>query len=403
MKVVQINATYKIGSTGKICAQIEEVCQSANIQNYVLYSSGDGKIGDRAKFPANIYTKFQALKSRIVGNYGFNAFLSTKRLIAAIDKIQPDIIHLHNIHNHDYHLRMLLQYLHDKKKKVIWTFHDCWTFTGYCPHFDLVRCDRWKTECGKCPQYRSFSWFVDRSSTLLRWKRDLLSGIDLTIVTPSQWLADVIGQSFLGNSPLQVIYNGIDLSVFVPTESDFLKKYDLVGNKVVLGVAFDWGERKGLDVMIRLAEILPKDYRVVLVGTNKLIDKRLPDSIISIHRTKDQQELAEVYSAVDVFVNPTREEVLGLVNIEALACGTPVVTFRTGGSPEIPDDTCGSVVERDDIEALQREIYRICETRPYSTEACRKRAQRFDMKDCYKRYIELYERIGANRNSDCRT
>ena len=398
MKVVQINATYRIGSTGKICAQIEEVCRSANIENCVLYSSGKGMDENRTKFSLNIYAKIQALKSRVAGNYGFNALLSTRRIIAAIDKMQPDIIHLHNIHNHDYHLKILFQYLKKNEKKVVWTFHDCWAFTGYCPNFDMVRCDHWKAKCGKCPQYRDFSWFMDRSSTLLHWKRELFSGIDLTIVTPSKWLADVVKQSFLGSFPVHVLYNGIDLSVFTPTESDFLERHGLVGEKVVLGVAFDWGERKGLDVMIRLAEILPRGYRIVLVGTNNLIDKKLPDSIISIHRTKDQRELAQIYSAADVFVNPTREEVLGLVNIEALACGTPVVTFRTGGSPEIPDDTCGSVVERDDIVALQREIYRVCETMPYSSEACIKRARKFDMKDCYKRYIEIYEKIGSDRN-----
>lgn len=398
MKVVQINATYGIGSTGKICAYLVANSQAANIENYVLYSSGNFIERNGSKFSSTIYTKIQALKSRIMGNYGFNSRWSTQRLIAQLDKIKPDIVHLHNIHSHDCNLRMLFQYLRNKKTRIIWTFHDCWAFTGYCPHFDMIGCNHWENGCGNCPQYREYSWFVDRSDTLFHWKKELLHGIDLMIVTPSKWLADLAKRSFLGAYPIRVIHNGIDLSVFEPTESDFRKNHNLVGKKMVLGVAFDWGKRKGLDVMIHLARKLPEDYRIILVGTNDLIDKQLPASIISIHRTLNQKELAAIYSAADVFVNATREENFPTVNIEAIACGTPVVTFQTGGSPEILDDSCGSVVERDDIEALEREVYRICETKPYSVADCRRRAQKFNMNDCYRRYIELYEENRVGRD-----
>jgi glycosyltransferase involved in cell wall biosynthesis len=215
---------------------------------------------------------------------------------------------------------------------------------------------------------------------------------DLTIITPSQWLADLTRESFLKDYPVKVINNGIDLSVFRPRASDFRRKYHCDDKYLLLGVAFDWGIRKGLDVFVELAGRLPENYQIVLVGTDEKVDKQLPDNIISIHRTQDQTELAEIYTAADLFVNPTREEVLGLVNIEALACGTPVLTFRTGGSPECIDEMCGSVVDCDDTDALEKEIVRICTQKPYSLDACLDRAKEFDMNERFEEYVKLYEK-----------
>ena len=171
----------------------------------------------------------------------------------------------------------------------------------------------------------------------------------------------------------------------------------LQNKKIVLGVAFDWGMRKGLDVFIELSKRLPESYKIVLVGTNDLIDQSLPKNILSIHRTQNVQELAEIYAAADVFVNPTREEAFGLVNIESLACGTPGITFRTGGSPECYDDCCGIVVDKDDINALEREIVRVCETKPYDESSCMEFAKQFNMYDRYQEYIDLYKEILRDR------
>ena len=222
-------------------------------------------------------------------------------------------------------------------------------------------------------------------------KKKYFTGINHCIlVTPSQWLADLVKQSFLKGYPVKVINNGIDLSVFKPTESGFREKYGLEDVKIVLGVASGWGKRKGLDVFIELAKRLLDDYRIVLVGTDDNVDKQLPSNIISIHRTQNQKELAEIYTAANVFANPTREDTFPTVNMESLACGTPVVTFRTGGCPEILDETCGSVVDCDDVGALEIEIRRICDEKPYSVEACLARAQKFDMNDRFKEYLDLY-------------
>ena len=389
MKIVQINATCGIGSTGKICSGISRVLTDNDIENYILCSkSNDDFVG--ITYSNSIYIKLQAAKSRIFGNFGFNSKRATRRLIKELEKIDPDIVHLHNIHGHDCDLQMLFRYFKENDTKLIWTFHDCWSFTGYCTYFDMVNCERWKEGCHNCPQRRRYSWFFDRSREMYERKKELFGGLDLTIITPSQWLADLVKQSFLGDYPVKVINNGIDLDVFKPIASNFKSKYDIEDKKMVLGVAFDWGERKGLDVFVKLASRLPKDYQIVLVGTNGKIDKLLPDNIISIHRTQNQQELAEIYSAADVFVNPTREEVMGLVNIEALACGTPGVTFNSGGSPECYNDECGSVVDRDDIDALNKEIIRICTEKPYTQGSCIKRSTTFDKEERFEQYLRLY-------------
>lgn len=395
MKVVQINATCGVGSTGKICTGISQVLTENGVQNYILYSNkGNGDpLGIRCS--DNTYIKIQALKSRICGNYGFNSHKATRKMISELKRIEPDIVHLHNIHGHDCDLEMLFQYFKSQNTKLVWTFHDCWAFTGYCPHFTMKKCDRWRTQCSQCVQKHEYSWLLDRSSYLFTKKKKLFQGLDLTIVTPSSWLADLVKQSFLKDYPVRVIHNGIDLTVFQAVESNFRDTYRLENRKIILGVSFDWGERKGLDVFVKLAEQLPAEYQIVLVGTNDKTEKKLPDNILSIRRTHNQQELAEIYAAADVFVNPTREENYPTVNMESIASGTPVLTFRTGGSPEILDETCGSVVACDDIEALEQEIIRICTDKPYTKEACLKKAKEFDKNERFKEYMELYERINT--------
>jgi glycosyltransferase involved in cell wall biosynthesis len=211
-------------------------------------------------------------------------------------------------------------------------------------------------------------------------------------VTPSQWLADLVKESFLKEYPVKVIHNGIDLEVFKPTGSNFRERHGLVGKKVLLGVAFGWGVRKGLDVFVELARRLPEEYQIVLVGTDDNVDKQLPENIISIHRTQNQRELAEIYTAADLFVNPTREENYPTLNMESLACGTPVLTFRTGGSPESVNEDCGMVIPCDDVDAMEAAILRL-ERHPLNPEACVCQAQDFDKMKRFAQYCSLYEKI----------
>ena len=220
-------------------------------------------------------------------------------------------------------------------------------------------------------------------------------------MTPSQWLCKLVKQSFLGDYPVRVIHNGINLEVFRPIVSNFREKYGIAKEQhMVLGVSLGWNERKGLDVFVSLAKKLPDDYKIVLVGTDSKVDKCLPSNVISIHRTQNQTELAEIYSAADVFVQTTREENYPTVNMEAIACGTPVLTFRTGGSPEMLDESCGAVVPCDDIDNLEKEIIRICTARPYLIEQCVVKSKEFDQNMRFKEYIELYETIISTRDQE---
>lgn len=397
MKIVQINNVCGNGSTGRICLGISRCLNEYAIDNYILYSWGKSDYPKAIKC-SETFLKVQALFSRLKGNYGFNSYKTTKIIIEKLERINPDVVHLHNMHAHNCNLDMLLCYLKKKDFKVVWTFHDCWAFTAYCPHYMLAKCEQWKDKCKCCSQYKTYSWVGDRSEYLFNRKKEAFSGLEMHVVTPSEWLAKQVRNSYLKDSPIRVINNGIDLSVFTSTPSDFRKRYNIPEEKyILLGVAIQWVQRKGADVFVELAKQLPFDkYQIVMVGTDEKIEKMLPADVIAIRRTESQKELAEIYSAADLFVNPTREEVFGLVNVEANACGTPVLTFDTGGSPECIDVTSGSVVPCDDIEAMKKEIIRICETHPYSTEACVNRAKKFEEIKKYREYVELYMELCGN-------
>jgi glycosyltransferase involved in cell wall biosynthesis len=280
--------------------------------------------------------------------------------------------------------------------QVKWTLHDCWAFTGHCIHFTWAKCEKWKTGCHHCPEKGSYpaSMGLDNSRCNYERKKNAFTGVkNMTLIVPSHWLEGKVKRSFLAQYPVEVQYNTLNRDVFKPTPGGFRKKYDLENKKILLDVSFEWGLRKGLSAFLELAKRLPEDYQIVLVGTHPEVNKLLPENIISIHRTQNQLELAEIYSAADLFVNPTREENYPTVNMESIACGTPVLTFRTGGSPEMLDETCGSVVDCDDVDALEREIIRICTDKPYSEDACLKKAQEFDQNQRFKEYLKLYERV----------
>lgn len=394
MRIAQINTVSGYGSTGKICEGISEILNRNGVENTILYASGHSDYNKAKKYSCNFYVKLQALKARLFGNWGLNSFFITKKLVRELKVFKPDIVHLHNLHGHNCNLTVLFKYLKKSKQKIIWTFHDCWAFTAYCTYFTLANCNKWVKHCCDCPQYKNYSWFFDNSASLYKKKEKLFSNLDLTIVTPSKWLAGLVKQSFLSDYPVKVINNGIDLTVFKPSESNFREKYNIGDKFIVLGVAFGWGKRKGLDVFIELSKRLDNEkYQIVLVGTDDTVDKQLPKNIISIHRTQNQTELAEIYTAANVFANPTREDNYPTVNMESIACGTPVITFRTGGSPEMLTEKIGMVVDCDDVDYLEKEIRRIYKDRPYTKEDCVGQAKKFDMKDRFQEYVKLYQEL----------
>ena len=393
MKIVQLNAVCS-GSTGKICMAVSKLLTQQGIENHIFYADGNSDFPAAHRYMSHMEIKLQALRSRVLGNYGFNSAAATKRLLKKLDEISPDIVHIHNIHGHNCHLDLLFSRLKEKRIRVFWTFHDCWAFTGYCPHFVAADCRTWKTGCHNCGQHRQYSWLADRSQALYERKKALFTGLDLTIVTPSQWMADLVKQSFLKDCPIKVIHNGIDLSVFHPCPGKFREKHGLEGKRIILGAASIWSDKKGLDTFIELAKRLDDRYACVLVGTDDRVDQRLPKNILSIHRTQNQQELAEIYSDADVFFNPTKEDTYPTVNMEAIACGTPVVTYRTGGSPEIVSEGTGFVTDHD-LDAAVTAIEKTIADRDAMSSRCVEASAHFDQNDRFRDYAALYTRENA--------
>lgn len=406
MKVIYIN-TCSYGSTGNFITQLCKYVENANETAYLCVPNGrhnryNKYSGNHIWIGGRLAEDTHLILSRITGCNGCFSLCATYRFLKKVKQVNPDIIHINNLHNSYINLPLLFGFLKRKKIPVIWTLHDCWSFTGQCPHFTIAKCEKWREGCFSCQQYKQYpKSYIDMTRVMYKKKKTWFIGVEkLRIVTPSKWLADLVGQSFLKEYPIKIINNGIDFSNFKPTASVFREKHGIGEKRIALGVAFGWGFAKGLDVFIELSKRLDNSkYQIVLVGTNAEIDKELPDNIISIHRTSNQQELAEIYSAADVFVNPTREENFPTVNIEALACGTPIITFRTGGSPEILDETCGSVVECDDIDAMEREIIRICEEVPFFSDACITRAARFNKDKMLEEYFNLYKEVLNDRAS----
>lgn len=355
MKVLMINSVCGIGSTGRICTDIaDELTENGHeckiafgrkaaperYQKYAYRITSDGGV------------KINALKARLFDNEGFNAARATKKLISFIEEYNPDVIHLHNLHGYYLNVEVLFDYLKKADKKVVWTLHDCWAFTGHCAYFDYPACGKWKINCCGCSRLNDYpKAIIDRSERNLAKKKEIFRGVkNLTVVTPSKWLAELVKQSFLGEYLIEVINNGIDTAVFCPTESNFKEKNGLSGKKIILGVANIWDARKGLGDFISLSKKISDDYRIVLVGLDEKQLGMLPENILGITRTSSAKELAEIYTAADVLFNPTYEDNYPTVNLEAQACGTPVVTYDTGGSGEsVPKE---NVIAAGDVDAF---------------------------------------------------
>ena len=315
MKVAHINMLH-FGSTGKIMLGIAEVAREKGDEVWTFsprYYQRHTRpifptIAGHSYFGSSIENMLHLRLAQLSGFHGCFSVMGTRQLVKSLQWISPDIVHLHNLHNWTINLPMLFGYLRRNKIRTIWTLHDCWAIriSIKCAYFTLAKCERWKTGCFECPELRAYpqAW-VDRSRTMWRLKKKWFTGLtDMTLVTPSKWVADLVEQSFLREYPVVQIANGIDLNIFKPIKSDFRKKHALESKKILLGVAFGWGKRKGLDVFIDLAKRLDEAYQIVLVGTSADVDAYLPKNILSIHQTKNQQQLAEIYSAADLFVTP---------------------------------------------------------------------------------------------------
>ena len=390
MKVLMINSVCGIRSTGRICTDIAEVLIREGHECRILY--GRESVPEKyQKYSVRIGNetgvKINALKSRVFDNEGFNAKQATIAAIEYIKNYKPDLIHLHNLHGYYINIKLLFEYLAKAGIPVVCTMHDCWMATGHCAYFTMVKCSRWKTGCHHCMQKRFYpsSYCMDRSKRNWMQKRVLFENVDMTLVPPSQWLADILSESFLGDKDIQVIHNGIDIATFRLTESLVRQELRIGNGKMILGVASAWGESKGLLDFIQLASMIRPQDKIVLVGLTKEQKNSLPESIIGITRTNNVQELAALYSAADVFVNPTHQDNYPTVNLEARACGTPVITYDAGGSPESAGEDA-IVVKIGDVVGLKDAIERIS---GFKNSVSREKISREHM---VRQYIDLYTR-----------
>ena len=333
---------------------------------------------------------FHYAEQRLRDNEGLCSRRATERFIKHIEAIKPDIVQLHNIHDHYLNYKLLFEYLNRTDIKVVWTFHDCWAFTGHCFHFVTADCSKWKTGCFECPMKNVLpKTVIDRSKEHFELKEQLFGGCkNLTIVPVSDWMAGFVRQSFLKEKRIEVIKNGVDLNVFKPS-----KDSNCDGECRVLAVSSVWNEDKGLSDIYKLRSLLPSEYKITIVGLNEKQLKELPDGIDGIQRTQNVKALVDLYSGANVLINPTYADTFPTVNLEALACGTPVVTYRTGGSPEAIDENTGFVVEQGNIKEMAEAVKIICGNgKNYYTEPCRQRAEAcFDKDTCFEKYVELYE------------
>lgn len=402
MKILQINSTLNWGSTGRIAEEIGNVIKANFGESYIAYGRYHNRSLSKEIHIGNKWDIFMhVLQARFLDRQGLGSQKATKDFLNRVENINPDIVHLHNIHGYYVNYQLLFEFLSEVNVPVIWTLHDCWSFTGHCTNYTFDGCEKWKTLCYECALKKKYpsSLFIDNSTkNFLDKKRFFTLPKKMILVPVSDWLAKEVAKSFLGKKyEVQVIHNGIDTNVFSPIENKTFF-HNKNGKHIVLGVASIWEERKGLMDFVKLRKFLSDDYIILLIGLNKKQCVSLPKGIIGIERTNNIRELAEYYSIAEVFVNPTWEDTFPTTNLEALACGTPVVTYRTGGSPEAISSETGFVVEQGDLEGVVAAIKEISfKGKSFYSQACRNRAiQNFNKIDRYQEYIELYKKILNN-------
>ena len=363
MRYLFINVLAGSGSTGRLAA---EKCRELMNQGHeCLLAYGRGITGCEDIPTLRIGTKadycLHAGMSRVLDNPGFGSRTATAEFLRRVREYDPDVIWLHNLHGYYIHIGLLFDYLRGCGKKIIWTLHDCWSFTGHCAYFDFVGCDRWKTGCHHCPQKHAYpaSMLLDGSKRNFEKKKALFTGIpNMTLVVPSHWLERRVKESFLQEYSVEVVYNTVNTEVFKPAPSDFRQRHGLEDKKIVLGVANVWEERKGLKDFIALSGMLEDTYRIVLVGLSPEQRREVPDRILTLPRTASAGELAEIYTAADVYVNPSVEETFGMTALEAQCCGTPSVVYEDTACEEVAAEYGGIAVPRGP-ENLLRAIYQL--------------------------------------------
>lgn len=405
-KLLQINPVIRTNtSTGRIMQEIGELAMANGWESYIAYSGGRDGIrpcnSNLMPVGGKLDVAVHGLWTRLTDRHGLASWNATRKFIKEIETLKPDVIHIHNIHGYFLNYKLLFDYLKKADIPVVWTIHDCWLYTGHCYYYSSIGCDRWKSGCGNCPQRKAFpsSWLIDRSAGNYKDKAIAFNAIKdkLTVVPVSRWIREEMSHSFLKDCRYQVIHNGIDLNVFDvrPDDKAVREKYGLGQKHIILGLASIWCKEKGWDDFVRMSEMLNDDEVIVMVGVNEEQQKLLPPNIVAIRRTDNIRQLAELYSAAVAFVNPTWQDNYPTVNLEAIACGTPVVTYRTGGSVEAVTEKTGYIVEQGDVKGLLDAVRQIEKNdKILYTLNCRAHAlANFRKEERYEDYLKLYENL----------
>lgn len=408
-KLVQITTLVNSGSVGRIAEEIGILAMNQGWESYIAYGRNPrASASNLIRIGSDKEVKMHGIKTRLLDRHGFGSKKATQELVKGLKEINPDIVHLHNIHGYFIHIGVLFNYLSEANIPVVWTLHDCWTMTGHCVHFENIGCQRWKKECHDCPNKGGYptSILLDNSKSNFQRKKRLFNSVDnLTIVPVCDWLAHIVKKSFLQEKNVRTIYNGVDTDVFRPIvpSNSLTQKLGTSGKFVILAVSNGWNETKGLKDILNLDACFDFPVQIIIVGVSPRQIKKLPSGIIGLERTESVEQLAELYSVADVLVNPTYQDTLPTVNIESIACGTPVITYRTGGSADVINEETGCVISVGDKEAMVKAVEKI-RVRGKNTyaESCRNRALTlFRKEDRFSQYIELYEELVNDRSLAC--
>lgn len=398
MKILQLNTTLNTGSIGRIVEGLGRAVLKAGHESFVGAAVVNPPTASRViRVGSKSDRIWHGVITRILDRHGFGSTRATRALVRRMEEIAPDVVHLHNLHGYYLNIAALFSWLKARKIPVVWTLHDCWAFTGHCAHFERVGCDKWQRHCQKCPNKRRYpaSWLIDNSWANYADKRRIVLGVQqLHLVAPSMWLSESLEQSFLSGYARCVIHTGIDLHTFRPSGGGGAGwSVALARKKLVLAVANTWKKKAAMQDLLALSRIMPPEWQLVLVGLERSQVGDLPPNVRGLPRTESVMELAVLYSQAEVFVNPTYVDTLPTTNLEAMACGTPVVTYRTGGSPETVDEATGAVVAKGDVAGLKSAIDAIVRSgKTRYVSACRERAERlFGQDDRWSDYIALYE------------
>jgi putative colanic acid biosynthesis glycosyltransferase len=400
MRILQINSVANTGSTGRIAEEIGNVLISHGHDSHIAYGRGNVKsTSDLLKIGTKKDVYFHGLYTLLTDRHGWASKDATAKVLKRLDDLNPDLIALHNLHGYYLNLPLLFDWINTNNKPVVWTLFDCWALTGHCSYFDDINCEKWKIHCENCPKSRNYpsSW-IDNSFKNFDEKRKLFTSVqNMEIVTHSKWLGDLVQNSFMAQYPVNITPSAINLDLFKPSPSNLQERYKLGSKKVLLGCASIWSNRKGYFDFIELSKLTDDNYQIVMIGLSWKELANLPDSIIGLNRTESIEELAQWYTLADVFVNPTSQDNFPTTNLEALACGTPVVTYNTGGSPEAIDASTGLVVQKGNIEGLYAAIQvLVSQNQKETSHDCRSRAERLYNKNTrYLDYLKIFERLTA--------